>query len=143
MPPQIMPGAHHYYCSYYVIVTWFWFLAYVFLILLLDAELHEVWKASYSYPSGSLVSGVFGCVFGLVTQSCLTLCDPMDCSLPVFIVHGILQARIIAWLCPSPGDLPNPGIEPASLKSPALAGRLFITRATWEAPSTWYRLATQ
>ena len=28
-------------------------------------------------------------------------------------------------LCPSPGDLPNPGIEPASLKSPALAGRFF------------------
>ena len=30
----------------------------------------------------------------LVTQSCLTLCDPMDCSLPGSSVHGILQARI-------------------------------------------------
>ena len=36
--------------------------------------------------------------------------------------------------CPSPGDLPDPGIEPMSLESPALAGRLFTTSATWEAP---------
>ena len=28
-------------------------------------------------------------------QSCLTLCDPMDCSLPGFSVHGILQARTL------------------------------------------------
>ena len=49
-----------------------------------------------------------------VAQSCPTLCDPMD-----YIVPGILQARILqARLpCPSPGDLPNPGIEP---RSPAL-----------------------
>ena len=33
---------------------------------------------------------------------------------------------------PSPGDLPNPGIEPASLMSPALAGRFFTTSATQE-----------
>ena len=36
--------------------------------------------------------------------------------------------------CPPPGDLPNPGIEPASLASPALAGRFFITNTTWENP---------
>ena len=35
--------------------------------------------------------------------------------------------------CPPPGDLPDPGIEPMSLTSPALAGRFFTTRATWEA----------
>ena len=35
--------------------------------------------------------------------------------------------------CSPPGDLPHPGIETASLKSPALAGRFFTTRATWEA----------
>ena len=51
-------------------------------------------------------------------QSCPTLCDPMDCSLPVSSVYGILQARILEWVAvPSPGDLPNPGIEP---RSPAL-----------------------
>ena len=35
--------------------------------------------------------------------------------------------------CPPPGDLPHPGTEPQSLTSPALAGRFFITLATWEA----------
>ena len=35
--------------------------------------------------------------------------------------------------CPPPGDLPEPGIEPASLTSPTLAGRFFTTSATWEA----------
>ena len=81
----------------------------------------------------------------IVSQSCLTLCDPMD------LVHGILQARILEWVAfpfsrgssqsrdrtqishlqgwfftswatrkpkntgsPSPGDLPDPGIEPGS-----------------------------
>ena len=34
----------------------------------------------------------------LVTQSCPTLCDLMDCSLPGFSVHGISQARILRWV---------------------------------------------
>ena len=34
----------------------------------------------------------------LVTQSCLTLCDSMDCSLPGSSVRGILQARILEWV---------------------------------------------
>ena len=37
-------------------------------------------------------------VLCLVTQSCLTLCDPMNCSLPDSSVHGILQARILEWV---------------------------------------------
>ena len=37
--------------------------------------------------------------------------------------------------CPPPGGLPNPGIEPVSLVSPALGGGLFITSATWEGHS--------
>ena len=32
-----------------------------------------------------------------VAQSCLTLCDPMDCSLPGSSVHGIFQARVLEW----------------------------------------------
>ena len=43
-----------------------------------------------------------------VAQSCPTLCDPMD-----YTVQGILQARILEWVAfPSPGDLPNPGMNP-------------------------------
>ena len=46
-----------------------------------------------------------------VAQSCPTLCEPMD-----YIVHGILQARILEWVTfPSQWDLPNPGTEPSSL----------------------------
>ena len=45
----------------------------------------------------------------------------MDYILPGSSVHGILQARVLDWVAiPSPGDLPDPGIEPASLRSPAL-----------------------
>ena len=33
-----------------------------------------------------------------VAQSCLTLCDPMGCSLPGFSIHGILRARILEWV---------------------------------------------
>ena len=40
--------------------------------------------------------------------------------------------------CPPPGDLPNPGMEPTSLKSPALAGKFFTTNTTWEAPVWLY-----
>ena len=40
--------------------------------------------------------------------------------------------------CPPPGDLPDPWIEPVSLKSPALAGRLFTTSTTWEVPLSVY-----
>ena len=36
-----------------------------------------------------------------VAQSCLTLCDPMDCSPPGLSVHGILQARILKWVASS------------------------------------------
>ena len=56
-------------------------------------------------------------------QSCLTLCDPVNCSPPGSSVHGIFQARTLEWVAiPTPGDLPEPGIEPTS---PTLAGRFF------------------
>ena len=59
------------------------------------------------------------CSFNLHTkllQSCLTLCNPLDCNLQGSSVHGILQARILEWLpWPSPVDLPDPGIKPKSL----------------------------
>ena len=69
-------------------------------------------------------------------QSFMTLCDPMDCVAhsPGSSVHGILPVRILEWVsCPPLGDLPNPGIEPASPESPALEGWFFITNAIWEA----------
>ena len=58
-----------------------------------------------------------------ITQLCLTLCDPMDCSTPGSSAHGISQARILEWVAIFfSGDLPGPGIVPAS---PALASSFF------------------
>ena len=63
-------------------------------------------------------------------QSCLTLCDPRDCSPLGSSVHGILQARILEWVAtPSSRGLPDPGIEPTSLISPALTGGFFTISA--------------
>ena len=56
-------------------------------------------------------------------QLCLTLCNLMDCNLSGSSVHGTFQARILEWVAISFfRDLPDLGIKPASLPSPALAG---------------------
>ena len=76
-------------------------------------------------------------VFSLseVAQLCLTFCDPMDCSLSGSSVHGILRQECWSGLpFPSPGDLPDPGIEPGSsaLRADSLPseppGKLEITQ---------------
>ena len=66
------------------------------------------------------------CMHAQSIQSCLTLCDPVDCSPPGSFVHGILQARILEWVAisSSRGDLPDLGVKP---ESPALAGGFFTT----------------
>ena len=74
------------------------------------------------------------CVHAKSLHLCPALCDPMDRHLLGSSVHEILQARILEWVAfPLPGDLPDPGIEPVSRMSPALAGGFFTTGATWEA----------
>ena len=57
-----------------------------------------------------------GNVVVLVTQSCPTLCDPMDYSLPGSSVHGFLRAKIPKWVgtIPWPRDLPDLGIKPGA-----------------------------
>ena len=50
-----------------------------------------------------------------VTQSYLTLCDPMDCSLPGSSVHGILQARRVGSHCLLQGIFPTQGLNPGLL----------------------------
>ena len=50
-----------------------------------------------------------------VAQSCLTLCDPMDCSLPGSSVHGIFQAIVLEWIAISFSKWSSqPRIEPGS-----------------------------
>ena len=93
-------------------------------------------KQPLSLGTGSIpiISPACSCVHAKSLQSCLILCDSVHYSSPGSSVHGILQARILEWVAmPSSSDLPDPGIEPMSLMSPALAGRFFSTSATWEA----------
>ena len=71
------------------------------------------------------------CVCGRACSIVSALSEPMDRSPPASFVHRISQARILEWVAISfSGDLPGPGIEPASLASPALAGGFFPTVLT-------------
>ena len=71
----------------------------------------------------------------LVTQLCLTLCDPMDCSPPGSSVHGILQARILEWIaiCFSRGSYWLRDWTQVS----CIAGKLFTVWATRESLRSW------
>ena len=63
-----------------------------------------------------------------VTQLCLILCKPMGCKLPGSSVHCILQARILEGVAISYSrGSSDPGTEPPSLESLALAGGFFTT----------------
>ena len=80
------------------------------------------------------------CIPTKLLQSCPALCDPVDYSPPGSSVHGVLQARILEWIAISfSGDFPNPGIEPASLMFPTLAGSFFTTGTTSEAHMHVYK----
>ena len=64
----------------------------------------------------------------LVTQSCLTFCDPMDCSLPGSSIQGILQARILEWVAvPSSRGSSPPRDQTYVSCGSCIAGRFFTT----------------
>ena len=73
---------------------------------------------------------LIACVCAKTLQSCPTLCDSTHWQAPLSM--GFSRQEYWSGLpCPSPRDLPNTGIKPVSLMSSALAGRLFITNATY------------
>ena len=61
------------------------------------------WSLGYAYMNSRKQSRNVranckkSCIYAKSLQSCPTLCDPMDCSLPGYSVHGIRQARILEW----------------------------------------------
>ena len=66
--------------------------------------------------------------------SCFSCVQLYDCSLVGYSPWGFSTQEHWSGLpCPPPGDLPDSGIEPESLRSPALTGRFFTTSTTWEA----------
>ena len=69
----------------------------------------------YSAISNEASTYILVCLSAQSLQSCPTLCNPMDCNLSAFSVHGILQGRILKWVAMlSSRDLSNPGIKPRS-----------------------------
>ena len=116
-------------------------------------EIHPNFRV-YSVFLSSLLS-----VCAKSLQLCPTLCNPMDCSQPGSSVHGtrlglctfttkgpgstLVQGNKIpeaAWCGQLKREMErkaesNPGVQPKSLMSPALAGGFFTTSATWEAVS--------
>ena len=78
---------------------------------------------------------VYMCVCMLSCFSCVRLFGTLWTIAPQApLSMGFSRQEYWSGLpCPSPGDLPDPGIEPMSLLSPALAGGFFTTSATQEA----------
>ena len=64
----------------------------------------------------------------VVVLLCPTHCSPIDCGPPGSSVRGVLQAGTLEWVAiPFSRDLPDPGVTPSSLVSPASAGGFFTT----------------
>ena len=108
------------------------FLAFGFQIpqRVFSCSLRLVWFPLF-YASLA-VYGPFVCVCS-VAQLCLTHCGPMGCRLSGSSVHGFSRQEYWSGLpFPTPGDLPDSGIEPASIASPALAGGFFTIEVSGE-----------
>ena len=91
------------------------------------------------YPFGVLVTLSTSCGrnphllpwFGLVAQSCPTLCNPIDYSLPGSSVHGISQARILEWVATSFSRGPSLSRDQTCIS--CIAGGFFTNWAIREA----------
>jgi len=67
-------------------------------------EIYEIYLYWFCFDQ------VRACMHAKLLQSCVTLCNPMDYSLPGFPIHGILQARILEWVAvASSGGSSEPG----------------------------------
>ena len=98
----------------------FWTSSNVSFLGLFFRSTHWIFPDSLPLP-------IFMLLNVLVTQSCPTLCDPIDYSPAGSSVYGILWVRILEYSLtpfPSPGDLSHPGIEPGSLHCRQIVYRL-------------------
>ena len=100
-------------------------------------------RLNYGDQRGRMGRGWIDWEFGGLTCTCMLShfsCVQLFVS-PWTVAHQAPLSIRFSWqeqwsglLFPSPGDVHNPGIEPVSLMSPALAGRIFTTNTTWKAP---------
>ena len=112
-------------------------------ILTLDLIFEQIKYNNYIMKEGSWFYDIFECILVLWMLSCFSYVQPcvtlwaVACQAPLSL--GLSGQEYWSGLpCSLPGDLPNPGIEPISLMSFALAGRFFTTRATQEALYWFY-----
>ena len=98
----------------------FWW--YIYIIMHIFLQVYYYTLCTYILH---ICTYMYVCVC-VCTQSCLTGCDPMDCSPPDSSARESLQSRLLEWLpFPPRGDLPDPELKPASFTSHALAGDFF------------------
>ena len=94
------------------------------------------WPQGIRHQRSNFASSYFSPFFRLeseseVAQSCLTLCDPMDCSLSGSSIHGIFQARVLEWISIS---FSRGSSQPRNrTRVSCIAGRRFILWDTREA----------
>ena len=83
----------------------------------------KLWTIRYKKTKNPIASSEVVAV--LVSQSCLTLCDPVDCSPPGSSAHGILQARVLEWVAmPSSRRCSQPRDQ---TRVSCITGRFFTT----------------
>ena len=84
-----------------------------------------------------------------VTQLCLTLSDPMDCSLPGSSIHGIFQARVLEWGAIAFSRRHYSGLQiwrrqwrptPVLLPGKSHGWRSLVGCSPWGVPKSWTRL---
>ena len=117
------------FCLLILIAEWFVCLLSIFFLLFINYIFMLLHRTSYVF--------LWKKKWKLIAQSCPTLCDPTDCSLPGSSVHGILWTRILEWVAISFSRGSSlPGIKPGS---PALqADSFFYQLSHWGNPRFSY-----
>ena len=105
--------------------------------------LYTLWRDSHYQMNTSIISHIYFCFWWeslnstllcLVTQSCPTLCDPMDYSPRHLCPWGLPQEYWSELLCPPLGDPPKPGIKP---RSPTLQVNSLPAEPPGKPKNTW------
>ena len=131
-PTRLSLSASKLKCSIGMSVPWELQLSFISFYFLQGSE-------QFLEDSGGVYHLVLSQNCGITKLVCVFNCVWLS-AIPWTVDHQAPLSRKISkqqyWSglpFPTPGDLPNPGIEPTPLVYPALGGRAFATRATWEA----------